>query len=46
MIPIDPRAELIVFGALMTLVAVWLPDGIAGAVAGLATRVIRPGRSR
>ena len=46
MIPIDPRAELIVFGALMMLVAVWLPAGIAGAVAGLATRIIRPGRSR
>ncbi|MBS0638871.1 MAG: branched-chain amino acid ABC transporter permease [Acetobacteraceae bacterium] len=39
-IHIDPRAELIVFGALMLLVAVLLPDGLAGALVA-AVRPLR-----
>ncbi len=46
MIHIDPRAELIVFGALMLLVAVFLPDGIAGALARLGRPARRAGAGR
>jgi branched-chain amino acid transport system permease protein len=39
LIKIDPRAELIVFGALLLLIAVWLPGGIAGALTGATQRL-------
>lgn len=43
-IKVDPQAELIVFGTLMLLVAVWLPGGIAGA-GEAALRLVRRARS-
>jgi branched-chain amino acid transport system permease protein len=36
MIKIAPEAELIVFGALMVIVAAWAPDGLAGIVETIA----------
>jgi branched-chain amino acid transport system permease protein len=34
-IKVAPEAELLVFGALMLVVAAWMPDGLAGAVRSL-----------
>ena len=38
-IKVSPEAELMVFGALMLVVATWMPDGLAGAGKALATRL-------
>lgn len=46
-IKISPSTELIVFGALMLVVAIWMPEGIAGAVARmfhLTRRTLRSSR--
>lgn len=38
-IKIAPEAQLIVYGALMLIVATWMPDGLAGAISALWRRL-------